>query len=72
MSNRRDFPSRRICARVQYRVSRLQTLSTVKLPLLILACREPGENVVARSVELGHPIIFVSPNYRLNGRLRMV
>ncbi|PIL33996.1 hypothetical protein GSI_03704 [Ganoderma sinense ZZ0214-1] len=27
---------------------------------------EPGENVVQRSVELGHPIIFVSPNYRLN------
>ncbi|KAM5543204.1 hypothetical protein V8D89_003078 [Ganoderma adspersum] len=28
---------------------------------------EPGENIVARSVELGQPIIFVSPNYRLNG-----
>ncbi|PIL34439.1 hypothetical protein GSI_03215 [Ganoderma sinense ZZ0214-1] len=29
--------------------------------------RLPGENVVARSIELGHPVIFVSPNYRVNG-----
>ncbi|KAM5540148.1 hypothetical protein V8D89_006288 [Ganoderma adspersum] len=27
----------------------------------------PGENVVARSIEIGHPVIYVSPNYRLNG-----
>ena len=33
-----------------------------------IACREPVENVVARSVELGHPIIAVSANYRLSGK----
>ncbi|KAH9934448.1 carotenoid ester lipase [Epithele typhae] len=26
----------------------------------------PGENVVARSIELGHPIIYVAMNYRLS------
>ena len=26
--------------------------------------REPGENVVARSIEIGHPIIYVGINYR--------
>lgn len=32
-----------------------------------IGSRLPGENVVARSVELGHPVVYVSPNYRLNG-----
>ncbi|KAM5545368.1 hypothetical protein V8D89_000981 [Ganoderma adspersum] len=27
---------------------------------------QPGENVVARSIELGHPIIYVAINYRLS------
>ncbi|KAI0628174.1 Alpha/Beta hydrolase protein [Trametes polyzona] len=28
---------------------------------------EPGEVVVKRSIEIGHPVIFVAMNYRLNG-----
>lgn len=27
----------------------------------------PGDSVVARSIALGEPIIYVSANYRLNG-----
>ena len=29
--------------------------------------REPGDVIVARSIEIGHPIIYVSMNYRLSG-----
>ena len=28
---------------------------------------EPGEVVVARSIEIGHPIVYVAMNYRLSG-----
>ena len=27
----------------------------------------PGDTVVARSITLGEPVVFVSANYRLNG-----
>ena len=29
--------------------------------------REPGDVVVARSIEIGHPIIYVAMNHRLSG-----
>ena len=29
----------------------------------------PGDTVVARSITLGEPVIFVSANYRLNGTI---
>lgn len=28
----------------------------------------PGDSVVARSIALGEPVIYVSANYRLNGK----
>nr|VWO96114.1 Ku70 protein [Ganoderma boninense] len=37
-----------------------------KLPVALWIYGEPGENVVQRSVQLDHPLIFVAPNYRLN------
>lgn len=29
----------------------------------------PGDTVVARSITLGEPVVFVSANYRLNGMI---
>ncbi len=70
VSIRPDFlPLRRVCRRLEFCVSMLwATLLTVA----DAASREPGENVVARSVELGRPVIFVAPNYRLNGMCQSV
>ena len=31
--------------------------------------RQPGDVVVDRSIEIGHPIVYVAMNYRLSGLL---
>ncbi len=57
-------PLRRVCSRLEFCVS---LLGATRPTVADAASREPGENVVARSIQLGHPVIFVAPNYRLNG-----